>query len=192
MDAAENRTGADTPAQRRSRGRRFVGLGLVIFAVGAVAMLTPDAATAATGTVLGALVAFAGVVVIVQTVRDRTWHGFRWQLLFGAAEVVGGLLIIVKPLKGAAAVALVVTVVLAVQGVTQIGLGLRIRPERGWAWPVLAGLVTLAIAAALVTRFPYPSVETAGEMAGLALALAGLAFVVMGASWLAQRGEDAP
>ena len=103
--------------------------------------------------------------------------------------MVGGLLIIVKPMKGAAAVALVVTVVLAVQGVTQLGLGLRIRPERGWWWPVVAGLVTLAVAGWLVMRFPYPSVETAGEMAGLAMALAGLAFIVMGASWLAPRGE---
>jgi uncharacterized membrane protein HdeD (DUF308 family) len=191
MDAADAPSTAETPAQRRSRGRRFVGLGLVLFALGAVAMLTPEAATTATGTVLGALVAFAGVVVIVQTLRDRTWHGFRWQLLFGAAEVVGGLLIAVKPLKGAAAVALVITVVLTVQGVTQLGLGFRIRPDRGWWWPALAGLVTLAIAAGLVLRFPYPSVETAGEMAGLALAFAGLAFVVMGASWLARREEGA-
>ncbi|MEJ1939096.1 DUF308 domain-containing protein, partial [Nostoc sp. NIES-2111] len=144
MDAAGPVTEAPAPVSRRSRGFRFIALGIILLAIGVLAILLPDAATTATGTGLGSLGMLGGVVVIAQTLRDRTWHGFRWQLLFGAAEVVGGLLIIVKPMKGAAAVALAVPAVLAVQGVTQLGPGLRIRPGRGWWGPVVPGRVTPA------------------------------------------------
>jgi uncharacterized membrane protein HdeD (DUF308 family) len=184
MTAPEPQASPDDRSSQRSRGIRFLLLGLGLMACGIAAVMLPDAATIATGHLLGAIVMTGGIIVIIQTLRDKTWHGFTWQLLFGSAEVVGGALIILNPLKGAAAVTLLVAIILVMQAATQIGLALRIRPVQGWWWLLGTGLITLAIAAGLLLRFPYSRVDSPGEMAGLAMSLAGAAFVLMALGWL--------
>ncbi len=181
-EGAATSPGQDTA--NRTRGLRFLVLGIGLIAFGLLGVMVPDVSNAATGTVLGAMVTLGGVFVIVQALRDTQWRGFKWQLLFGSAEVVGGILIILNPLKGAAAVALLVAIVLVVQGASQLGLALKIRPASGWWWLAGASIMTFLTAAGLLLRFPYALVESPGEMAGLAMAFAGLAFVLIALGWL--------
>lgn len=175
---------AEGPAAHRARGLRFLAIGGALILLGATGVLMSEAATLATGWFLGTAVALGGVMVVVQALRDREFRGFSWQLLFGSVEIVGGILIVMKPMKGAAAVTLLVVIVMIAQSVTQAGLAFRIRPVKGWWWLLVASLATLLAAAALVLRFPYAMADTPGEMAGIAMAIAGLAFVLMGAGWL--------
>ncbi|WP_245410948.1 HdeD family acid-resistance protein [Microvirga flavescens] len=168
----------------RSRWIGFLLLGVVFLACGTVAVMLPTMSTIATSTVLGAVLAIAGAVTVVQTFQVKSWAGFVWQMLCGAAEVVGGLLIWLNPLKGAAAVTLLVAIVLVAQGISQIGLAFKIRPQRGWTWLVIAGLCSLAISLALVLRFPFPNITYPGSMAGVALLLAGVAYIAIAVGWL--------
>jgi uncharacterized membrane protein HdeD (DUF308 family) len=173
----------------RARALRFLVIGGALLLFGVTAVLLPDASTALTGTVLGAVITAGGVVVVLQTLRDRQWNGFTWQLLFGAAEIVGGILIMTNPLKGAAAISLLVVIVMLAQSFTQAGLALKIRPAQGWWWLLVASAVTALIAIKLVLRFPYQSVDTPGETAGVAMAFAGFAFLMIGGSWLRLKAE---
>jgi uncharacterized membrane protein HdeD (DUF308 family) len=178
------RSAPDDLSASRFRWVGFLALGIVLLLCGSTAMLMPAVSTVATSKVLGAALTIAGVVTIVQTSRVKAWSGYIWQRLCGAAETVGGLLIWFNPMKGAAAVALLVAIVLLSQGVALIGLALKIRPQRGWAWLCVAGLVSLTICASLVLRFPFASVEAPGAIAGLALALGGIAYVAMAIGWM--------
>ncbi len=171
MTAATTRTSGQSgdPSETRGRGVRFLVIGAALVLLGLAAIMLPDASTAATGTVLGFTVTIGGIIVVFQALRDKTWRGFTWQLLFGSVEIVGGLLIIMKPLKGAAAIALLVVIVMLAQAFTQFGLALKIRPARGWWWLALASLVTALIGVGLALRFPYDMVDSPGEVAGLAM-----------------------
>ncbi len=180
----ERREQAAAPTASRTRGLRFLSIGAALLVLGVVAIMLPDASTAVTGAVLGTVVALGGAFVVVQALRDTNWRGFTWQLLFGSVEVVGGILIVLNPLKGAAAITLLVVIVMAAQAVTQLGLALRIRPAAGWAWLVAASGVTGLFALGLALRFPYGLVDTPGEMAGIAMGFAGVAFVMIGSGWL--------
>jgi uncharacterized membrane protein HdeD (DUF308 family) len=70
--------------------------------------------------------------------HTKDWAGYNWQLLLGAGEMVGGIFIVINPLKGAAAVTLLVAIVVLALGVSQISQALKIRPQSGWAWLVEA------------------------------------------------------
>ena len=177
------------PSANRFRWVGFLVLGIVLLLCGAAAIMAPVVSTIAASTVLGSLLAIAGVITIIQTFQVKGWAGFIWQLLCGAAEVVGGVLIWLTPMKGAAAIALLVAIVLVVQGFTQMGLALKIRPQRGWGWLFIAGLVSIAISAFLVLRFPYGTVTAPGAMAGLALVVAGISYVIMAMSWMTVGSE---
>ncbi|MCP8938233.1 DUF308 domain-containing protein [Alsobacter sp. SYSU M60028] len=181
----------ESPTATRGRGIRFLVAGAVLIALGAAAFALADAATVATGWVLGSVVAAGGVAVVVQALRDKGQRGFSWQLLFGSVEIVGGLLIIMNPIKGAAAITLLVVIVLIAQAVTQAGLAVSIRPARGWWWPIVASLLTLLCAAGLLLRFPYALADTPGEVAGIAMVVAGLGFLLMGGGWLGLETESA-
>jgi uncharacterized membrane protein HdeD (DUF308 family) len=167
-----------------------LGLGLLVLGIAAV--LLPDYSNPVTSTVLGVVLGLAGLITIIHAFRAKNWSGFTWELLAGAAEAVGGILIVINPMKGAAAVTLLVAIVLAAQGAAQFGLALRIRPQAGWPWLAGASLLSLVIAGMLVLRFPFAAVEQPGAMAGIALGFAGIAYLLLAFGRRRAAAERAP
>src|SRR5262249_60004890 len=147
--------------------REVVVVGAILVGWGVAAIFAPAVANFATSTLLGTLLVIAGGACVYQAMHTKDWAGYNWQLLLGAGEMVGGIFIVINPLKGAAAVTLLVAIVVIALGVPQIGLALKIRPQSGWAWLVGAGLVSLLLGVALIARFPFCLTEYPGVMAGI-------------------------
>lgn len=172
------------PAPRRFRWLTFLSLGVVLMLCGAAAISLPTLSTIATSTALGGALVVAGIATILQTLQVKGWSGFNMQMVLGVAEVAGGVMIFLNPMKGAVAVALLVALVLVAQGLAQLGIAWRIRNHPGWIWLAVASLGSFLIAAILVMRVPFASAETPGAVAGIALVLAGLAYVVLAFGWM--------
>jgi uncharacterized membrane protein HdeD (DUF308 family) len=168
--------------------REFVVVGAILVACGVAAIFAPAVANFATSTLLGTLLVIAGGACVYQAMHTKDWAGYNWQLLLGAGEMVGGIFIVINPLKGAAAVTLLVAVVVIALGVSQIGLALKIRPQSGWAWLVGAGLVSLLLGIALIARFPFSLTVNPGVMAGISLVGGGVAHAMIGISQRVARG----
>jgi uncharacterized membrane protein HdeD (DUF308 family) len=146
----------------------FVLTGALLMAFGIGAVLAPAVSNVATSTVFGLLLALAGVTCVVQA------------LMVKETRVVGGIFIMLSPLKGAAAITLILAIVIGGLGLTQAGLALRLRPAAGWGWLMLASFASLLIAVVLVLRFPFSVTEYPGVMAGISLIFGGLAYVMLG------------
>jgi len=154
-------------------------LGIVLVVCGALAVALPAVSTFAASVVLGFVLALAGIVKMVQSLRVKEWSGFIWQELTGAVELVGGILIYFNPLKGALAITLLIALVFLVQGILQIALAVRVRKQEGWYWFAIAGLVALAASAALTLKLPYTAIYTPGTIAGISLLVAGGAYIAI-------------
>jgi uncharacterized membrane protein HdeD (DUF308 family) len=166
----------------KSLGTRWTGylyLGLALIAGGIAAMLLPDYSNYATSTILGGVLLAVGLLTVWHAFASPEWHGFSMELLKGAAEAAGGILIILNPMKGAAALTLVVAIVLVAQGLVQGGLAFRIRPQGGWRMLLVSAAVSVLVGLALMLRFPFDLVEEPGAMVGVALVAGGLAYLVM-------------
>lgn len=163
----------------RSRWRWTLAVGLVMVACGIGAIMLPVVADFAMGTVLGAALAIVGVAKIVQGVNLREWGGANWQIMLGAAEVVGGILIYLNPVKGALAIALLLAVVFLIEAVMQIALAFKMRPEAGWVWLLAAGLVALVASVGIVLTARRVQYFTPGTFAGIAILAGGWACVVI-------------
>ncbi len=169
-------------APPKAQDRRSAAiLGLVLILVGGLALLLPVQASIAASTGLGALFVVAGVATMIHAAREKGMTSFNLHMLAGAAEVVGGILIWLSPLKGAAAIALLIVIVLAVQGGSHILMSVKLSETSGRAGLFLSGLASLLIAVFLVSRFPYSSVTEPGAMAGVALVAAGIGHVILAA-----------
>jgi uncharacterized membrane protein HdeD (DUF308 family) len=181
-------TDFDPSASLGGSWREFVVVGATLVACGVAAMVAPAIANFATSTLLGTLLVIAGAACVYQAMHTKDWVGYNWQLLLGAGEMVGGIFIVINPLKGAGAVTLLVAIVVIALGVSQIGLALKIRPQSGWAWLVGAGLASLLLGVALITRFPFSLTENPGVMAGISLVGGGVAHAMIGLSLRIARG----
>jgi uncharacterized membrane protein HdeD (DUF308 family) len=168
-----------TATSLHSKWGWFLGLGFVMTLAGALAIALPAASTFAASVVLGIVLMIAGVVKMIQSLQVKDWSGFIWQELTGVVELVGGVLIYFNPLKGALAITLVIALVFLVQGLLQIVLAYRVRNQPGWLWFAISGAVAVIAAAILTLKLPYTSIYTPGTIAGIALLVAGLAYIAI-------------
>lgn len=118
-----------------------------------------------------------GVVKIIQSLWIKSWAGFVWQELSGVVELIGGIMIYLNPLKGALAITLLIAIVVFVHGFLQLALSWKIRPAGGWWWFTLSGLIAWSASAALVAKWPLTRDLPSGSIAGIALMIAGVAYI---------------
>jgi uncharacterized membrane protein HdeD (DUF308 family) len=157
----------------------FLLLGVVLIACGAAAVILPAASSIAASVVLGVALAIGGLTRIIEALQVKEWAGRTWQLLLGAVEVVGGILIYLNPLKGAFAITLLIAVVFLIQGLLQIALASRVYPRVGWGWLFVAGLIALCVTGAMVMKLRFTGFYTPGTIAGIALIVGGCAYVAI-------------
>jgi uncharacterized membrane protein HdeD (DUF308 family) len=167
--------------------KRFLVLGLVLTLAGGLAISLPEIAAFATGAVFGVVLGIAGAVKMLLSLQIKEWSGFIWQELTGAAELVGGILIYFNPLKGALAITVLIALVLLVQSLLQAALAVRIRKQNGWQWFALSSLVSLAASAALVLKLPFTIGHEPGIIAGIALLVAGFAYIAIALTMRSSR-----
>jgi uncharacterized membrane protein HdeD (DUF308 family) len=159
--------------------RGFLVLGIILALAGTLAVVLPEISTFAAGTIFGIALSIAGAVKMYQSLQVKEWRGFIWQELTGAVELVGGILIYFNPLKGALAITLLIALVFLVQGILQIALAIRVRKQDGWYWFAVSGLVSLTASAALALKLPYTTAYPPGTIAGIALLVAGAAYIAI-------------
>jgi uncharacterized membrane protein HdeD (DUF308 family) len=164
-----------TVEQRKWRG--FLLLGMLLLLGGVACLILPVFSEFAASTVFGLVLVAIGVIKIIQSLWVKSWAGFVWQELSGAVELVGGIMICLNPLKGALAITLLIAIVVFVHGFLQIAMSLKIRPEGGWWWFTLSGIIAWMASAALVLKWPLIRDLPSGSIAGIALLIAGLAYV---------------
>jgi uncharacterized membrane protein HdeD (DUF308 family) len=163
----------------RTKWMWLVLLGGVLIAAGIASILVPAISEIAASKVLGSVLIVSGLVQIMQSSKILHWIGFIWHLLLGILLAVGGTLIYLDPFAGVITITILIAIVFAVHGLTQVVFALKVRRQSGWYWFLLSGCVALVVAALLVAKLPYSHSFTPATIAGVSLLFAGWAYVAM-------------
>jgi uncharacterized membrane protein HdeD (DUF308 family) len=167
----------------------LVVLGAVLIVAGAAAILVPAVSTIPASKILGSVLAISGIVQIMQSAKMLNWMGFIWHMLLGILATVGGTLIYMDPFAGVVAITLLIAIIFAVHGLTQIAFAVRVRRQSGWYWFLASGCIALVVSVLLVMKLPYSHSFTPATIAGVSLLVAGCAYVAIA---LASRKAGAP
>lgn len=159
-----------------------VFLGIVFILVGTFAFLAPFVSTLAMSVIVAAAATVAGVAHILQAFRAAKWKGFFLSLLLGIVYLAASVAFWLNPLVTALAITMMLSWLLVVAGVGEIALGFRVRPERGWFWFVVAGLLTVLCGIWLMFRLPMAGFLVPGVALGITLIFEGTAFLAHGLS----------
>jgi len=171
--------GPHDPAIFRDKWLWFVLLGNLLILAGIAAILLPAISELAASKLLGIVLALSGVAQIVQASKVAHWRGFVWQMLLGILAAVGGMLIYMDPFAGVITLTLMIAIIFAFHGVTQLTFAMKVRSEPGWRWLLISGLVAVVVSALLFMKLPFSRSFTPATMAGVSPLFAGWAYVAM-------------
>jgi uncharacterized membrane protein HdeD (DUF308 family) len=169
-------------ADRGARPSAFwlIVLGAALVLGGAAAIASPFVASLAVAAWIGAIFAVAGGVQLVQAFGAEGWRGGLWHLLNGGLYLLGGLLIVFRPLEGMVALSWLIVATMALCGAARVIGGLAMRPLAGWLWVLLGGLVTIGAAAAIGSLMPGAGAVLLGVAVGVSLIVEGAAAIATG------------
>lgn len=161
----------------QARWRLMLVLGAVLVVLGILGLHASSLVAHAMTLLVAALLVIAGALQLSQAFLLRGMLSFAITIALGAAQVIAGVAIYTHPEWAAYAIALTVTVVLAVQALALIGLALRFEAG-GKRWvPLVSGLAALVAAFISVAGVAWAGRASASWGVGLALLSMGLAYI---------------
>lgn len=155
----------------------FIALGVVLIALGAVAMAFPFATTIATKVVLGWLFLLGGVMQIAHAFSTKNWSEFFLSSLIGLLYAVVGGWLAFFPLTGLLTLTVMLAALFIAEGVLKTLMAFRWRPRDGWGWILLSGLVSLVLGGIVIADLPGSATWVIGLLVGIDLVMAGIAYV---------------
>lgn len=156
----------------------FLALGILLIAIGALAIGSTFMATLISVLFLGWLLIIGGVVQLFSAFRMRAQRHLFLQLLFGLLALVVGIMLIARPAAGAVTVTLVLAIYFVVSGAFRIGAALSIRYPN-WGWHLFSGIVTFVLGAIVWWRLPLIAFWFLGFAVGLDMLFHGWSWVML-------------
>jgi uncharacterized membrane protein HdeD (DUF308 family) len=170
----------------------LLALGILMIILGVIAIGEPVVATIAVQIVLGWLLVIGGIAEGIHAFMAKDWRGFLLQLLSAILYVVVGIVLLVNPLLGAAALTLVLAVFLIVEGIFKIIMAVRVRDHRGWGWLLASGILSLILGVLIWSQWPGTADWVIGLLVGIQLLFTGWALVMLALAARAHRQATAP
>jgi len=166
-------------ATLKSHWLLFVLIGALLLLAGLVAITVPALSSIEPNELLALVLAFVGIVQIVQSGKMQGETLFAWHLGFGLVAALGGVLVYLDPFPGVVTKLALMAIVFAIHGVTQIAFGARVRQLDGWYWFLASGVVALVAAGLLMMKLPYGHTFTPATVGGVSLLFAGWAYLAV-------------
>jgi uncharacterized membrane protein HdeD (DUF308 family) len=161
----------------RSHWLLFILVGGLLIVAGAVAIAIPAISSIAPNEALGLVLLLVGIVQIVQSGKMHHEALFSWHLALGLVAAIGGVFVYLEPFPGIATKTLLIAVVFAVHGLTQIAFAGRVRRLKGWHWFLISGCIAVIAAGLLAMKLPYNQSFTPATVGGVSLVFAGWAYL---------------
>jgi uncharacterized membrane protein HdeD (DUF308 family) len=157
----------------------FLLLGLLLIALGIIAVVVPLAGAAAALFLVAFPLILAGFGNTIHAFYTRSWVGFFMHLGIGLLYTVGGVLLLTEPYMGFAVVAIVFGAYFFVVGAMRILLSFQVRGARAWTYLLLSGIVSLILGIVILATWDEKAKYILAILLGVDLMFSGFAMVML-------------
>src|SRR5215470_1582222 len=168
-------TGADE--LRRSWGW-YLGLGIMLIILGAIAIGSAFLMTIASVWLFGWILIIGGVMEVVHAFWHKRWAGFFLDLLTGVLYIVAGWMMVNNPQESALLLTLLIAMFLVFEGVFRIVAALAVRYPH-WGAVLLNGVISLVLGMLIWRRWPVSGLWVIGLFVGIEMLLNGWSLVML-------------
>lgn len=155
----------------------ILAYGLLLIAVGFLALVNPLATGLATGLVLAVALIAYGIAALISAASAFAHRG-RWiELVLGLLALGAGAFVLFAPYMGALSLVWTIGFWLSVSGVFEIISALRFATDR-W-WRLFLGVIDLVLGLVIAFADPYSSLFFLAMIVGIALLFRGVFFITL-------------
>lgn len=169
MSTVENLFGLE---EIRHRWGWFLAFGILLIAVGVLALTFVPIATLGTVIFLGWLMFFGGILEGAFAFYARRWSGALLHILASILGIVFGLMVVSHPVAGALGWTLLFASYFTVIGIFRAIAAIHLK-YKGWGWAVFDGIVTLVLGILLWLDWPASAIWFMGLAIGISMILRG-------------------
>lgn len=168
----------------------FITLGILLIALGILAIGTPFVSTLAVAYTLGLILIIGGVAHAIHAFKTSAEGGFVLKLITSLVYIAAGIFLLAYPVAGAAILTLVLAIFWTVAGIIRIINSVQLRHRPNWGWVLFNGIVTLILGLIVWSMWPMASLWVLGLFVGIDLIVAG--WTVISLSFAARGGFFTP
>jgi uncharacterized membrane protein HdeD (DUF308 family) len=168
-----------SPDQKKQRNESFWVGGLLVI-LGIAAIILPTVSTIVAETWIAAILVSAGFAKGFYAFRTRASDsGFIWKLLLSILYIATGIMLLVSPLTGVLTLTLLIGSFLLTEGVFEIFLAFRLRPQPNWTWALVNGITTLVLGAIVWFQWPADAPWLLGTLVGVSVLFTGVSRIML-------------
>jgi uncharacterized membrane protein HdeD (DUF308 family) len=151
----------------------FLSLGVMLMALGAVAIAVPAMATFAVELLIGWILIFGAIMHIVNAFWIHHWRETIFELLLGVLYLVIGILLLAHPLKGAITLTLLLAIFFIAGGLFKMILAIEMHTVQNWGWLLASGILGLILGGLILGKLPSSAAWAIGLLLGVDLFFTG-------------------
>jgi uncharacterized membrane protein HdeD (DUF308 family) len=155
----------------------LLALGLVSIVLGTLGFYMTFALTLASVLFFGVLILAAGVLQLLHAFTCTGWKSVLWHVLIALLYIAAGVDIMINPARASLVLTLVLAGILVAVGVLRSVMAFQLRWASGWFWPLLSGLVSIALGGMIVAQWPDTGLWVIGLFVAIELVFNGWSYL---------------
>ena len=155
----------------------LLAFGLLSIVLGTVGLGMTFMLTELTVVFFAALLIVGGVFQLLDALKCHGWKSSAWHVLIALLYVGAGIYMALQPLHAALALTLVVGSVLIAVGVLRSIMAFQVKPMKGWYWPLISGLISLALGGMILAEWPQSGFFIIGLFVAIELIFNGWSYI---------------
>jgi uncharacterized membrane protein HdeD (DUF308 family) len=162
--------------------------GIIILLLGVAALLVPALTGQFFGIFMGGIFIVSGVCHGVYALSYRDWRNMLGIIAAAVFYLAAGLCLLINWQFSLVITSFLLATVLAINGVTNVGLAIFSRPLKNWAATLASGLLMLVLAVLLFIEWPFSEQQYFGLLVALGLISGGWSTIYL--SWTTRHEDD--
>lgn len=168
---------ANTKPENLNNKSLITSIFLIIFGIAAI--ILPAVSTIVVEAWICVILAFSGITKLIYAFQSRQEGGFFWKLLLSILYVGTGVYLFVYPLAGVLTLTLLFGSFLLTEGVFELFLAFRLRPQSGWSWTLANGIITLVLGGLVWFQWPSDAPWLIGTLVGISILSTGISRLML-------------
>jgi uncharacterized membrane protein HdeD (DUF308 family) len=155
----------------------LLAFGILSILLGTIGLGMSFGLTLASVLFFGVLLIVGGVFQVIDAFKCKGWKSTVWHVLIALLYVAAGAAMVYDPLLASVTLTLVLGWILVAVGIMRGVMAFQLRPATGWYWPLLSGVVSVALGAMILAKWPATGFWVIGLFVAIELIFHGWSYV---------------
>ncbi len=170
--------GTDDKTLLKQFGKYATTAGIIFLLLGVLGIFFPGIMSIAVVFFVGWIMVLAGLLAGYFTYMTDRGEWLGWLKAF--ILLVTGLLLVLYPMPGIAAIGLLLALYLLMDAFGSAAIGFSVKPMKGWWLWIVNALLSLVLAIIFIVGWPFSSLWLVGLFIGISLFFDGAVLISMG------------